>query len=84
MMEQLNELYYRCIYILAVAKAPLPSQLKYELIFGEDVAEYIDQRVSLGTIYGMCDSDWEGHEKEVQEYAVVIEKLLADLEKIEV
>jgi hypothetical protein len=61
----------------------LPSQLKWELIFCYEVSEHISGRVSLHDIYGVEDKDWESHEEEVREYAVVIEKLLADLEKVE-
>ena len=82
-MTLVDELKVLCTYILSVAKSTLPAQLKYDLIFNEDVADKIDGYVSLGTIYEIADGDWEGHEEEVQEYAAAIEKLLADLEKIE-
>jgi len=81
-MNPVDEMKLICAYILAVASSRLPSQLKWELIFCYEVSEHINGRVSLHDIYGVKDQDWESHEEEVQEYAVVIRKLLADLEKI--
>lgn len=79
----LEELKMLCTYILSVAKAPLPSQLKYELIFCEEVSSRIDKQFSLEDIYGMEDNDWVSYEDEVAEYAAVIKKLLADLNLID-
>ena len=82
-MNLVEELKYLCTYVLAVADADLPAQLKYELIFTERVVDEIDHYISLGDIYGLVDKDWESHEEEVKEYAAIIAKLLADLEKID-
>jgi hypothetical protein len=82
-MNPIEEMKLICAYILAVASSQLPSQLKWELIFCYEVSEHISGRVSLHDIYGVEDKDWDSHEEEVQEYAVVIAKLLKDLEKVD-
>ena len=83
-MNLVEELTYLCTYVLAVADAPLPAQVRYDLIFHDEVAEKVDRIIPcLDVVYGTEEeADWEGYEEEVQEYAAVIARLLADLEKV--
>lgn len=81
-MNLAEELKNLCVYVMAVAEADLPDQLKYELIFEDKVAGKIEYHISLGALYGHVDQDWESHGEEVREFAAACEKLYNDLEKI--